>query len=224
MVRLSGNNKLFGYQLPQFLRFNSMRIQHGAEKFLQHTSNNIITRYFDFHYAPVIVYMLHRESIDLFHQYHLPGRQIVDERFCHGAFQEQFLLFHEYIAYPENKQVDQHCPEILHFLIVVIDVVKGFLHPVAGVVPFFIVEERKEKVPDGLYGNNVQSMSILKVNDAVADIVGRFFHIDEGMRSEEHTSELQSHSDLVCRLLLEKKSEISARQASWLGRVAFCFQ
>src|SRR5436190_9586089 len=28
-------------------------------------------------------------------------------------------------------------------------------------------------------------------------------------RSEEHTSELQSHSDLVCRLLLEKKSTIS---------------
>src|SRR5438034_8450877 len=26
-----------------------------------------------------------------------------------------------------------------------------------------------------------------------------------GFRSEEHTSELQSHSDLVCRLLLEKK-------------------
>src|SRR5260221_8173821 len=27
-------------------------------------------------------------------------------------------------------------------------------------------------------------------------------------RSEEHTSELQSHSDLVCRLLLEKKRQI----------------
>src|SRR5438034_8858583 len=27
----------------------------------------------------------------------------------------------------------------------------------------------------------------------------------EQRRSEEHTSELQSHSDLVCRLLLEKK-------------------
>src|SRR5947207_10764095 len=26
-------------------------------------------------------------------------------------------------------------------------------------------------------------------------------------RSEEHTSELQSHSDLVCRLLLEKKKQ-----------------
>src|SRR5579875_2491418 len=30
-------------------------------------------------------------------------------------------------------------------------------------------------------------------------------------RSEEHTSELQSHSDLVCRLLLEKKKKNSAR-------------
>src|SRR5438132_2786570 len=29
-------------------------------------------------------------------------------------------------------------------------------------------------------------------------------------RSEEHTSELQSHSDLVCRLLLEKKKRSSA--------------
>src|SRR5947207_12719132 len=27
------------------------------------------------------------------------------------------------------------------------------------------------------------------------------------IRSEEHTSELQSHSELVCRLLLEKKTE-----------------
>src|SRR5436190_7725574 len=29
----------------------------------------------------------------------------------------------------------------------------------------------------------------------------------EVRRSEEHTSELQSHSDLVCRLLLEKKKK-----------------
>src|SRR5260221_778422 len=29
--------------------------------------------------------------------------------------------------------------------------------------------------------------------------------MEEGHRSEEHTSELQSHSDLVCRLLLVKK-------------------
>src|SRR5438034_2433003 len=30
---------------------------------------------------------------------------------------------------------------------------------------------------------------------------------DAMARSEEHTSELQSHSDLVCRLLLEKKKQ-----------------
>src|SRR5947207_8893283 len=34
----------------------------------------------------------------------------------------------------------------------------------------------------------------------VAEVVG-------SQRSEEHTSELQSHSDLVCRLLLEKKKK-----------------
>src|SRR5947207_10444711 len=32
-------------------------------------------------------------------------------------------------------------------------------------------------------------------------------------RSEEHTSELQSHSDLVCRLLLEKKKKKIPRRA-----------
>src|SRR5438132_8231475 len=31
-------------------------------------------------------------------------------------------------------------------------------------------------------------------------------------RSEEHTSELQSHSDLVCRLLLEKKKKKTNNQ------------
>src|SRR5882762_11111840 len=30
---------------------------------------------------------------------------------------------------------------------------------------------------------------------------------DPGLRSEEHTSELQSHLNLVCRLLLEKKKK-----------------
>src|SRR5260370_15443074 len=34
-------------------------------------------------------------------------------------------------------------------------------------------------------------------------------HSSEGVRSEEHTSELQSHLNLVCRLLLEKKKTYS---------------
>src|SRR5436190_9715595 len=37
--------------------------------------------------------------------------------------------------------------------------------------------------------------------------VGFFAAVLKTARSEEHTSELQSHSDLVCRLLLEKKND-----------------
>src|SRR5260221_3712878 len=40
-------------------------------------------------------------------------------------------------------------------------------------------------------------------------------------RSEEHTSELQSHSDIVCRLLLEKKKSLfpgRSRQHSGAGQ------
>src|SRR2546428_7600011 len=35
-----------------------------------------------------------------------------------------------------------------------------------------------------------------------------------GVRSEEHTSELQSRSDIVCRLLLEKKKKRSKYDAT----------
>src|SRR5438034_6797169 len=39
-----------------------------------------------------------------------------------------------------------------------------------------------------------------------ADVDEQSINAHSEDRSEEHTSELQSHSDLVCRLLLEKKS------------------
>src|SRR2546427_7235265 len=44
---------------------------------------------------------------------------------------------------------------------------------------------------------------------------------DEGERSEEHTSELQSQSNLVCRLLLEKKKK-QICQINSSGAVAQC--
>src|SRR2546430_12039144 len=37
----------------------------------------------------------------------------------------------------------------------------------------------------------------------------------EGGRSEEHTSELQSQSNLVCRLLLEKKKKSAQSRCMW---------
>src|SRR5690242_21455060 len=44
--------------------------------------------------------------------------------------------------------------------------------------------------------SNVLGMPLIKALD-----------LPDGMRSEEHTSELQSHVNLVCRLLLEKKKK-----------------
>src|SRR2546430_3625010 len=44
--------------------------------------------------------------------------------------------------------------------------------------------------------------------------------LQEGRRSEEHTSELQSQSNLVCRLLLEKKKNNT--MTALLGGVERC--
>src|SRR5690606_40644503 len=42
------------------------------------------------------------------------------------------------------------------------------------------------------------------------------FTLGHGVRSEEHTSELQSRENLVCRLLLEKKKRDGAQRRSLL--------
>src|SRR5204863_8932589 len=39
------------------------------------------------------------------------------------------------------------------------------------------------------------------------------------LRSEEHTSELQSRRDLVCRLLLEKKNKMPDSNGDWSGGI-----
>src|SRR2546427_2240509 len=44
--------------------------------------------------------------------------------------------------------------------------------------------------------------------------------LDVGERSEEHTSELQSQSNLVCRLLLEKKKKKTEELTNALARRA----
>src|SRR5256886_13634650 len=61
--------------------------------------------------------------------------------------------------------------------------------------------------PDPVFVSDLEG-KILQANDAVSQLLG--FRQDEVLeqslsRSEEHTSELQSQSNLVCRLLLEKK-------------------
>src|SRR5438034_2441093 len=57
------------------------------------------------------------------------------------------------------------------------------------------------------------NQAISKVIEQTDFILGREVHLFE--RSEEHTSELQSHSDLVCRLLLEKKKREVRGHGRW---------
>src|SRR5260370_15303532 len=51
----------------------------------------------------------------------------------------------------------------------------------------------------------------LTVGDALPTLRHQAPHHDRpAVRSEEHTSELQSHLNLVCRLLLEKKKQMKS--------------
>src|SRR5438034_4770799 len=62
-------------------------------------------------------------------------------------------------------------------------------------LPNWFVRRRGLAVSIAFAGVGVGSIVLLPWLQALID----------AHRSEEHTSELQSHSDLVCRLLLEKK-------------------
>src|SRR5699024_12310051 len=58
----------------------------------------------------------------------------------------------------------------------------------------------------GLLLNQLMEQHIIQSYQAIDAVGHRVAHGGEYFRSEEHTSELQSRFDLVCRLLLEKKN------------------
>src|SRR5437667_9199000 len=65
-------------------------------------------------------------------------------------------------------------------------------------LPISIVSARRHRRPDRLQLLSHRS-------GALGSVFRLLREQPEDRRSEEHTSELQSHHDLVCRLLLEKK-------------------
>src|SRR5690242_20805533 len=60
---------------------------------------------------------------------------------------------------------------------------------------------------DGASAGTLRDETGLPIRPADLRYPSRFKNGAEPGRSEEHTSELQSHVNLVCRLLLEKKKE-----------------
>src|SRR5690606_39571855 len=67
-----------------------------------------------------------------------------------------------------------------------------------------------EPLPVDAYADSRRTGSFILIDPSdgttlTAGMVGESIRMKEPVRSEEHTSELQSRENLVCRLLLEKK-------------------
>src|SRR6266496_5229704 len=81
---------------------------------------------------------------------------------------------------------------------------------------FFLMIRRPPRSTLFPYTTLFRSLARRQVREA-ACVASPVHHHDpraraQGERSEEHTSELQSRRDLVCRLLLEKKKQSGARR------------
>src|SRR5438034_7258479 len=79
----------------------------------------------------------------------------------------------------------------------------------AVLVPTF--NDPNDRVALGMLAELMKDRAVVGIH--AVDLVWGLgtIHCLTQQRSEEHTSELQSHSDLVCRLLLEKKKNARAR-------------
>src|SRR2546426_6072381 len=69
----------------------------------------------------------------------------------------------------------------------------------------------------------LQALDFLLVIDT-RDTLGAPIDVNRDVRSEEHTSELQSPCNLVCRLLLEKKKKRENLESNELRRVYYDHQ
>src|SRR5438477_4513518 len=62
---------------------------------------------------------------------------------------------------------------------------------------------RSTSVPSSVWSG----LKLISIGNSVPSLRKPYSSSPEPMRSEEHTSELKSHVNLVCRLLLEKKKK-----------------
>src|SRR5260370_27922368 len=114
-------------------------------------------------------------------------------------FRVQLWLF----AYPQSSWTNLFKVDILNCM--------GFAIALMSIMAIFTTAERVRLcavlgVLIAAVAPLVSSMNLtLLPQELAAYIVPSTQYFDETNRSEEHTSELQSHLNLVCRLLLEKK-------------------
>src|SRR5436190_17814404 len=75
--------------------------------------------------------------------------------------------------------------------------------PRSTLFPYTTLFRSRRSRPETSYW--CRSLDVSAISRSRSD--GAWVPTSPASRSEEHTSELQSHSDLVCRLLLEKKKQ-----------------
>src|SRR5438034_7807561 len=90
---------------------------------------------------------------------------------------------------------------------------------VSMAVPVYNGERYLGEALDSLLAQTYHDFELIICDNASTDGTGEIARSYASMdRSEEHTSELQSHSDLVCRLLLEKKKKEKLSLAEIVSR------
>src|SRR5260370_15543610 len=86
-------------------------------------------------------------------------------------------------------------------------VVNGIQREFEAVGNAKFVEDVVQMVLDRLFGDEELFPDFLVAEALRDELNNLLLAVAEQRRSEEHTSELQSHLNLVCRLLLEKKKD-----------------
>src|SRR5690606_40144000 len=84
-------------------------------------------------------------------------------------------------------------------------------------LPISVRREAIAAADHGVFRRDDRPVALLEIADPVGEQrqgqrVGPQEHLAAAIRSEEHTSELQSRENLVCRLLLEKKKKQNNKQ------------
>src|SRR2546427_7957265 len=92
---------------------------------------------------------------------------------------------------------------------------RSTLFPYTTLFRSYLAQKTNRFLPTDLRGFTQTMQWVMWQVSGLGPMLGQHGHFalyaQEKIRSEEHTSELQSQSNLVCRLLLEKKKNTQAK-------------